>query len=195
MKSLKRKMYNKILLLLPIIFFGCNYKLGMGESFSQCGICVPYIQGDLDGLFTSELIYSLKSSGLFSEDKKALTLKVKICNELDQEIGWREDFKVTKNEKRVIVVEKRKIIVLEVFLCNGSEICWGPRKIRSFVEYDFFDPDSLNGLSFILDGVRVPSIAFSLGQLTSEDDALMAAKPLLYRKLSKKIVDQISLEW
>jgi len=184
------------LLILPLVFFSCGYKVGVGEKdFYSCGICVPYIQGDRDGIFTSELTYVLKKSGLFSNAQKANQLKVKICNNLDQEIGWREDFKNTEDDHRVVVDEKRKIMEVEVSICQGKKICWGPTKVRTFVDYDFVDFDSLNDLSFVLNGQRITTLDFSLGQLNAQDSALDSSLNSLYRKLAEKIVEKISLEW
>jgi hypothetical protein len=174
----------------------CGYQSGIGnKNFCSSGINVPYIEGDREGLFTAELIYALKRSGLFAQKNKGYQLKVKIGKDFAQEIGWREDFKNTQDEKRVVVDEQRKGIVVEVTLCKGSKICFGPKKIRSFVDYDFFDPDSLQDLSFIIKGKRQTTLDFSLGQLTAQDNALTSAKSSLYRKMAEKIVDQIYLEW
>lgn len=192
------KMFCKLFQL--FVFFtlvGCGYRAGVGDcQIHGSKICVPYVKGDRKGLLTSQLIYSLKKSGLFSDSaKSALTLNVKICKDLDQEIGFREDFKNKDNEHRVVVDEKRKLIIVEASLCKCDQIVWGPKKIRAFVDYDFVDPDSLNDLSFIIDGKREQTLGFSLGQLTPQDSSLDSAIIPLYQRLAQKIVDQISLEW
>lgn len=192
------KMFNKVSFTCCFLsFLSCGYQTGIGDcKHLGSKICVPYVEGDRKGLLTSQLVYSLKKSGLFSESSKgAITLKVKICKSLDQEIGYREDFKNLKNEYRVIVDEKRKVMMVEASLCKYDQVVWGPKKIRTFVDYDFVDPDSLDDLSFILNDQRVTTLAFSLGQLSPQDSSLDSAIPSLYQKLAEKIVDQISLEW
>lgn len=189
-------MFSKYLLLIPLLLTSCGYKAGVGDkTVFSCGICVPNIQGDHKGLFTSELTYALKKSGLFSTNSKANQLRVKICKNINQEIGWRQDFKNTEDEHRVIVDEKRKILEVEVSICQGDKVCWGPKKVRTFVDYDFFDFDSLDDLSFVLNGTRTTTLDFSLGQLNAQDSALDSSLSSLYRKLSEKIVEKISLEW
>jgi len=185
------------ILLSFFLLSSCGYKSGIGDcKHIGSKICVPYVQGDRKGLLTSQLIYSLKRSGLFSESEKGvLTLKVKICRQMDQEIGYRQDFKNLANQNRVIVDEKRNLMIVEASLCKGDCVVWGPKKIRTFVDYNFVDPASLNELSFVLDGQRVETLPFSLGQLTSQDSSYEASMPSLYLNIAEKIVDQISLEW
>lgn len=192
-------MFNKVLWIFftSFLFSACGYKSGIGDcNHIGSKICVPYVQGDRKGLLTSQLIYALKSSGLFSESEKgALTLKVKICKEIEQEIGYRQDFKNLQNQNRVIVDERRNVMIVEASLCKCEKVVWGPKKIRAFVDYDFIDPASLNELSFVLDGERVQTVPFSLGQLSAQDSSNDAAMPSLYLNVAEKIVDQISLEW
>lgn len=186
------------IIFLCISFFltSCGYKAGVGgkDHFSY-GIAVPYVEGDHKGILTSEITYALKKSGLFTQTAKANQLRVKICKDLNQDIGWREDFKNTEDEHRVIVDEKRKILEVEVSICQGEKVLWGPKKIRTFIDYDFFDFDSLNDLSFILNNRRATTLDFSLGQLNAQDSALDSSLSSLYKKLAEKIVEKICLEW
>lgn len=173
---------------------GCGYH--WVNDIPRKSISIPYIEGDLEGGLTSEVISAINSSSHFQfKTHSDLILKGRIIKNLDQDIGFKEEQDGTEEERSLIAVEGRKTFTVEIVLCQNEKAIWGPKNIEAFVDYDYVDPHSLSDLSFILDGERVSILPFSLGQLSSQDSAQDGALRPLYKKLAQKIVDVISLEW
>lgn len=174
--------------------------MGPGAA-SYPSISLPYIEQDLDGALTAEIAYQLASSGTFSyrHSGGALLLRVSVSPKETSQIGYRRDrHKDGTLKKNIIPIEARDTITATVSIIerSTSRVVFGPIKITADTDYDFVDQDSLDDLSFIApNGQRDTVLDFSLGQLESRGSAQIAAQKPLYRKLAKKIVDVISLQW
>lgn len=172
--------------------------MGTGE-FSNKSVCIPYVENDIDGSFTSMLIESLHSSGGFKYCKSNSKYILKVCldKNIQNQIGYRQDVKGELKKRDIVGTENRIDVIAKVFLidrCTKKIIC-GPKKVQISVDYDYVDPNSLTDVSFLSGGIINQITPFSLGQLEGVDTAAENAKYRLYHKLSEKIVDVISAEW
>ncbi|NGX33897.1 MAG: hypothetical protein K1060chlam1_00239 [Candidatus Anoxychlamydiales bacterium] len=179
----------------------CGYHLGRSQNYQNAEISVPYIEKDLSGYFSQELIKQISySSNLnYKYSNADYTLCVKIIDSNTSQIGYKYDRNnenVRQNNLRA--TEGRQKITARVELIDKNSNCtkFGPFDISANADFDYVDPDSLNDLSFIdPNGNRTTVLAFSLGQLESIESAKEAASKPLYEKLAKKIVDAISAYW
>ena len=87
-------------------------------------------------------------------------------------------------------------MTIEVALCQGTEVVYGPYRVAADADYDYVDGDSIRDLTFIdSSGSTITVLPFSLGQLEPKESAALAATKPLYRRLAQKVVDAISSEW
>jgi hypothetical protein len=161
-------------------------------------ISIPYVKDDIEGQLTDELIKAIASSGHFayrSGDQGELELRVAINERHTTPIGWRYQKDVDGSiDKELIVVEGRLQLSVDIELINSisEEKLLGPLTITAFTDYDYYEPNVIQDLSFIDSaGKRQTSIKFSLGQLDSNEGAFDAIYPSLSCRLAKKIVDRI----
>ncbi len=111
-----------------------------------------------------------------------------------EKIGFRIDPQLVDGKVRnnLLTTEERKSIAMEVSLCCGNEVAFGPYQITADVDYDFVDGDSIRDLTFVSPaGETLTVLPFSLGQLEPVDSANEAAMRPLYRRLAQKIVDMV----
>jgi hypothetical protein len=171
---------------------GCSgYQFGRGGTLvnQYSTISVPYVEGDLDGSMTASIINELARSGCFRfrQCDGDLTLKVKITDLRDENIGFRYDRK-KKGEltHSIIPTETRLTAYSEVVVENSRTGCavLGPVRVRASVD---FDHDYYSNR----DGVNI----FSLGQLNDVDAACDAAQLSLNEALAGKIVDYLCNSW
>ena len=179
-------------LLLLLLCGSCGYHYRGYEGIKDpLSVSVPYIQGDSDSLFNSELIYQLSCSQEFSYVQSGgdLILKVRFLSDVHDRIGFRYDRDNPKGtlEKNLLGVEDRRTIIAEVSLLDAvsGRVLLEPTKIMAFTDYDYTDPGSPRDLLF---SNRKPIIKFSLGQLDSEEGAHDDSARPLFRKLSQKII-------
>lgn len=177
----------------------CGYQLIDQEAVT---IQVPFISGDIDGDFTSQLIQKLHESPFFTYTNVGgdYQLDVKVLSKDDEQIGYRKDrLRIDGSLKRNIrPVEGRRILSVLAKVVNkrSKEIIWGPYTISADADYDYVDGDSLFDLTFIgPTGARTTVLSFSLGQLESKFSAQLAADKPLYRQLSHTLVEAIAAEW
>ncbi len=189
------------LLFFFLLLTSCGYNLGRSQCCGKIVVCVPYIKGDFNGLFTNELIKQISySTGLnYKYSNADYILKVEILCDTTKQIGYKYD-RDNQNERRknIRATEGRQTIVARVELIDNktNQIKFGPFEVQQDSEFDYVDPDSLNDLSFIdSKGDRVTVLSYSLGQLESIENAKEAALKPLYTSLSKKIVDAILAYW
>jgi hypothetical protein len=177
-------------LLVLLFFTSCGYRGGQGGTLEVYQtISVPYVEGDWDGSLTAALIKTMSASGAlaYRNSGGSLTLRVKVLDYQDQQIGYQYDrHKDGKPRKVVIPNETRTTIVTEVavFETASGNAVLGPVRISSDVEYDhdYYEP-------------RHHVNVFSLGQLTDIESAFDAAQKPLHDRLAKKIVDYVSSNW
>lgn len=180
---------------------GCGYRWQPNHPYGERpSISVPFIQGDEDGRLTTSIIHALSASGL--ADVKAsqgdYQLQVQILGSNSEHIGYRVDPQKVdhKVRKNLLASEGRRSMTLEVSLCKGEKIVYGPYQMTGDAEYDYVDGDSIQDLTFTNpSGALVTVLPFSLGQLEPEESAQEAAAKPLYAHLAQKIVDAISSAW
>lgn len=178
-------------LLIAILLCSCGYRWGQGEYsvVHHRTISVPYIEGDLDGEFTSALVHALSASGSFVYVPTGgdLLLRATIVNEREDDVSFRYDHtRKGRLRKSVIPDETRIIMSVDIVVLEAASGCEvvGPVRLAAEVEFDHDYYSSCGGVN-----------VFSLGQLTDIDEARDAAHTPLYRRLSEKIVDYIINAW
>ena len=192
----------KWILAIALLCASCGYRWGLSSEGDLPTITVPYISGDDDGMFTTELSNSLSSSGLFDVRNSGGQYRLAVCigQNKNDTIGYRRDPQriKTKIKHQLLACEGRRQLEADVTLYEGNsdKIAAGPFRVTADVDYDYVDGDSYPQLTFISKtGETVVVLPFSLGQLESIEAAQEATNRPLYRKISQKIVDVISAEW
>ena len=189
--------------LLFFLLSSCSYRwqpdYPQGERPS---LCIPFIAGDGDGALTSELIRAVTSSGMADVHYREgdYRLHIAFVGGETKIVGYRRDRqKVSGGLRREIVAcEGRAITTVEATLYEGNSerIAYGPYRISPSADYDYLDGDSIQDLAFVdVAGIPQTVLAFSLGQLESNEAAQETASRPLHAKLAKKIVDAIFSEW
>ena len=161
----------------------------MIQSYST--VCIPYVEGDRDGLFTAALIRKITTSGCLTYRSSGadLVLRVSLLLPDDVNIGFiyappdKGDDEasniVVSNEARVSL--NASVTLIDRATCDPI---LGPVVMGSFLDYDFA-PD-LTDVNFH---------AFSLGQLEMHTLAQEAALPSLYDLMAAKIVSYLCNYW
>lgn len=183
--------------LLAFSFSSCGYQTTASDD--KTSISVPYVEGDAQGQFTSELIRQLTNSDLYTFVKKDgdLCLKVSIVGDKNDIVGFQYDLTTTKGkiERNLMAEENRRTLTAQVTLTDTSteEVVLGPLKITASTDYDYIDVNSLKTVSFINEqGKREKTISFSLGQLDSIEGAQDAALTPIYSQLAQKIAQALN---
>ncbi len=179
------------LILIALLFLtSCGYQFGTGSHISTYRtISIPYVQDDWDGSLTAAIVKQMAQSSnlIYRETGGSLTLKVRILDYYDENIGFRYDRKKNGELRHIIIPdETRTTIDVEVILmeaATGRSLA-GPTRISASVEYDhdyYSNRDAIN--------------IFSLGQLTDIDEAYDAAQKPLNQRLAEKIVAYVTDDW
>jgi len=186
-------------LFLLILFSGCGYRAyDQEETLLARGstITIPYVENDIDGQLTDELVKTFSSAGFrYRPYHGSLELKVKIVDQKNECLGWR--YNHTKEGKRnddLICTEGRRHVGAEVTLIDAlnDEVIFGPVLVQDDFDFDYYSTDDIKDLSFKNSaGKRISIVRFSLGQLDSVEGAYDDAWTPLSRRLSKKILDLI----
>ncbi len=179
-----------MLFLLTVFFLcGCQYSFDRGELSSQYKtIFVPYAEGDKEGDLTTQVIKHLSLRGLhYVNGCGELTLKMKIFELRDENIGFRYDRKKNGKLKKVIIpTETRVIMVVDVTVIENStgKTIRGPTRIKTSLDFDHDFYSSHHGVNI-----------FSLGQLNDIDAAHNAVMRPLHRQMAERIVDYVINSW
>lgn len=171
---------------------GCGYHFGRGEiSQRYSTVCVPFVEGDSEGVFTATLVRALTMRGELAYKTAGADLMLKVCllEPSDTNIGFiyaPPDKGDDETSNIVVSNEARLSMGARVILIDRRTGCYifGPIEIRSSLDYDF-EPDLGNSNAH----------AFSLGQLEMHNLAQDATLPSLYALLAEKIVDYINNSW
>jgi len=189
-KFLSLKIWFLALVALCVMLSSCGYRFSHGELASKYDtISVPYVQGDLDGTLTAQIVKQLSVTGALKYTRVAgdLILAAKILDVRDENIGFRyyrdKDGELTRE---TIPVETRLSITLEVAVIDAAtgQAIRGPVILSAQTDFDHAYYSTRNAVN-----------VFSLGQLTDFDEAYDAAKRPLNQELAKKIVDYVCDSW
>ncbi len=183
--------------LLMSVFSACGYRFAGSSNGQIETLSIPYVRDDIEGQLTDQLIKAFATSGNFSYSNEGgqLELRVAVNRRQTTPIGWRYQRDTDGSiDKELVPVEGRlKLAVdVELFDSRTEETVFGPVTISALADYDYYETDVVQDLSFIDSaGVRQTSIKFSLGQLDSSEGAFDAAYQDVSCRLAKKIVDRI----
>ncbi len=177
---------------LLLVLSSCGYRFGRGELIERyCSVCIPYVEGDNEGLLTTALIRSMTTSGALAYRSYGSDLVLKVCllPPLDTNIGfaYAPDDEEDDNFSDIVVSNEARLAMTATFslIDRRTGACiLGPCEVVSSLTYDF-EPDLSN----------VDFHAFSLGQLEMHNLAMDAATPRLYSILAEKIVDYVNHCW
>lgn len=195
--------YFSITFLLFLICSSCGYHAGSGSSLVKYkSLSIPYIENDVDGLLTNEIIQQVNQSLpiTFVNSGGDISLLVKLENLGNESIGYRRDREKDNGEvkRHIIASEGRRLVTVSISVLDNAtnKLVMEPCRVKSYTDYDYVDQNSLTDLSFInTQGQRETVLRFSLGQLEPVDSAQEAAKLPLFRSCAQKIIDVISSEW
>lgn len=183
-----RKLRSLVLILISItaLFSSCGYRPGYGALLDRySSLSVPYVEGDLDGSLTAELVRVAASSLTFDHyaTEGELLLIVRLVDVDDENIGFRYEHLHGKKYKRTIIpVETRMTAVADISLVNAATGCSliAPARITAFYDFDHE-----------YNATEHDSNRSSLGQLSEFEAAFAAARTPLNRLLAQKIVEYI----
>lgn len=175
------------------LFSGCGYRTA---NVCKVSLSVPYVIGDDSGILTKEIVYEMTKAHLrYLQDGGDRILKVQIIEDYDDQIGYRYDRnKDGSLKKNIMSTENRKHVKAKLELMEGEKSVFS-KIVQVDMDYDYVIQDSLQDLSFIAPNGRQTVLSFSLGQLESIESAEVAAKEALYKKLAKRIVEVLLLEY
>jgi hypothetical protein len=191
-------------LLLLLLCVGCggyyslNQPLMRGEN--PVTITVAPIPGDVDGMLRTALIDALSSSGsfLYTGGRAQYELTVKILSNTKDKIGYKYDQKPITGAiiNRLIPNEGRRAVEVEATLTERStkKKIKGPIRISGSADYDYVNSNSYDNL--IVDpasGNKQSVLAYSLGQLGSEEEASNTAQNPAFRIVAKKTANYLRL--
>lgn len=191
----------KKLILASLLLTSCGYHW---SSPVDTQLSIPFVAGDEEGNLTTELIRTFAANGMrvVQAEKANYRLEVSLSPITTEWIGYRLDRQKIKGaiNKNMVGIESRRIRGATVSLVNLStgEVEIGPMQINAEIDYDFYDGDSSEELSFVTPkGTPHTVLSFSLGQLESPESAGDAAMRPLNRRLSQLIVESIrgALAW
>lgn len=183
-----------------LLFASCGYRFYPEHFVRGQSVCVvPFVEGDEEGIFTSELIAKLSQAGIVHKgDREGYRLVVKLLPQESEKIGFRIDPQKVhgKVRKNLLALEGRKSIIAEISLWEKGEKLFDKVEIEASADYDFVDGDSIQDLKFVDRKGQIQTVLpFSLGQLEPEPAASSAATFPLYRRLAEKIVDYLNSGW
>ncbi len=151
-------------------------------------VTVPYVSGDLEGRFTSQLIYTLSSMGKwrFVHENGDFILRVSIVNQRSEEVGYNRAFQNGTFIKELVPNENRlsALALVELIDSSTQKTVLGPQYISSSVVYDY-DPN-FNTQNLV---------RFSLAQYNFQEVAARSARIPLERRLAVAIVDYLNYGW
>ena len=183
--------------MLLTLLSGCGYQI-LSDYNDNHKISIGSIEGDNDGLLAQSIITEIAKTPSISytdnQSKYFLNVHILSVNNSHSDYQYQTGDTEENIINRLSPVESKYDIVLRVELSNsinGKKIS-GPVEIRHTLFYDYFDYRSYSDQTFEDNlGAWQTTLAYSLGQLASEDDAKMSAKKLAYKKLGQKIAQYL----
>lgn len=173
-----------------LLLTGCGYHLGRGGVVEEyTTVCIPYVEGDPNGLLTSALVYEISSRGTlqYRNCQAELELSVVIRDIRLDNVGFRYEKESSGNTNSTVVpTETRLTALAEVVVhSSGAETpLIGPDLVvaSTTFDHDFYSNQA---------GVNV----FSLGQINDLDLAEEEAYRPLYRELARRITEHVFAVW
>ena len=194
MSLLKKSYKTGALLCLFPLFVGCGYRSVLSLAKEAHAVSIPFIAQDEDGLLRNCLARRLASSGcyLYDSSSSLYELVVEIKKEHTDTVGYAKPF--LKETAPSSPSEAKKQIFVKVQLVDAStkKPVIEPFEVFSDVYYDFLNPTCSENIVFKDSKEKSRSILqYSLGQLSSEEEAGKEAKQALLEDLSQKIIDRL----
>ncbi len=191
-KFRSRKAPNLVLaLIVALSLSSCGYRFGRGELLERYStVCIPYVEGDESGIFTTRLIQAMSERGALSYVNYSADLSLNVCllppDDLNIGFIYAPDKQEKKPSKVTTANEARLRMRAQVSLLDRRTGCsiFGPLLVESWLDYDF-EPDLGD----------INENRFSLGQLEMHNIAQDATFPPLYTLLAEKIVDYVNNCW
>ena len=187
---LKDRIVTCLLLMMSGFATSCAYHWGYDDVIPRHStLSIPYVEGDLNGELTNEVIKQISSSGAFQyvNDCGAFTLKIKIIELKDRDIGFRYDrYQDGRLKHAIVPTETRQTEIVEVSLVDSQndKVIKGPIIISAETDFDHTFYTSRNEIN-----------VFSLAQVGNIDAARESSIIPLNRKLAAKIVDYVTQNW
>lgn len=149
---------------------------------------IPYIEGDKNGEFTSQLTHKLANSGKWTylPNCGQVTLKVSLVKTRDEEIGYSYAFQNGQINKWLVPNESRLsgLVKVELVETESQKTILGPTYLSSSVRYDYDASFNVNNL-----------VRFSLAQYNFQEIAKRTAQTPLEEDLSVRIVEYLENAW
>lgn len=191
MSSFYKVVGHSLSLVLFLCLTACGYRAGTG-GITDCytSICIPVVDGDVEGHLTAEIVRELSSSSrlCYQQDGGDLILSVKVVELRERNVGYRFERSVETDEPtdRIVPTEGRLTAVVDVCVtesASGTTLI-GPVRLASSVDYDHDYYTHIEGIP-----------RFSLGQLDDTGVARDVAALPLDQALAKRIVEYINSYW
>lgn len=167
---------------------------------SRATIDVSMIPGDIDGALRTAMIQSLAESGSFvyAPGNSQYLLDVKITGNSKEKIGFKWDQHPIsgKLQNRLVPNEGRRTIQVSATLIDRrtKKKVKGPIQVSGYSDYDYVNPNSLENLTIDPNtGNQQSILAYSLGQLGSEEEASSMATFPAFQMVAKKATDYFRL--
>lgn len=181
-------MKRQILLVVLTLLTGCGYHLG-NQALRKVEISVPYVEGDLDGTFTSALVHEIatRSSLSYTSCGGDLCLRICLLEPEEDNIGFRYAPGKKKEPTRILTATEARITLrAKVSLTDRKtgRVILGPNCVFSSLDLDFESDFS-----------KTDFHSFSLGQLEMYNQASDNAYHRLNERLAQKIVDYVEGSW
>lgn len=178
-----------------LVCSSCGYRANQAKSDT---LMVSYVEGDLTGSLTSDIIQSLNQNSTYKivSSNASFILKAKVVQNSNSQIGYQYDRTPISGARinRIVPNEGRNTLKVEFEVIDSlsGETTYGPKIVSASADFDYVDPDSIVDISFLNSrGIRESVLSFSLGQLDSidgaSDAANMSASKILAEKLSRAL--------
>jgi hypothetical protein len=192
------KLKEGVLLFFAFALASCGYRFTPSQyEGERMSLSIPYIQGDPEALFNSELSRVFASSGRFDclQSGGDYTLGIVLLSDTNDRIGYRydRDDATGRRKPNILAVENRRNILAQVTLydSHSGDVILGPMPIKASSDYDYADPGSPKDVVTYTPYGPVPSIRYSYGQLNTVEGAHDDCSPKVYTTLSQKILQAI----
>jgi hypothetical protein len=172
-------------------YHSLNQPLSYKES--PLSIAIPVIKGDVDGILRNALVEEFSTSGgyCYKPRDAKYDLVVKIVSNTKDRIGYKYDQQPISGKRiqRLVPNEGRKSVDIDATLVDRftKKKIKGPIRVSGFADYDYVNSNSFENMTVDPESGNFQSVlAYSLGQLGSEEEASNAALNPAFRSVAKK---------